>query len=341
VLRKLSTLATLLRHLALLPDIAARLRRLEQAEADLAARRPQAAEAARRLAEGLDRVERGLAALARPPEPPPRLSAEAGRERRVTLASGEAGIFVPLTHPDALRPRPPSHVYEAVARRIARDRAATDAFLDALGPLLDAPPLDAVPRARADETGPYWDNGWFSGDDARLLVAYIGTFRPRLLIEIGSGNSTKFARLAATAHGTGTRIVSVDPEPRAAIDGISDVVLRRSVLEVDLAAFAELGPGDLLFHDGSHLAMNGTDTVRLFLEILPRLRPGVVVHLHDIALPREYPAAFDGRGYGEQYMLATALLAGEGWEVLAPVAQLHAAGRLRDGGTSFWMRRRG
>jgi hypothetical protein len=86
--------------------------------------------------------------------------------------------------------------------------------------------------------------------------------------------------------------------------------------------------------------LNGTDTVRLFLEILPRLRPGVVIHVHEIALPWEYPTAFDGRGYSEQYMLAAALLFSNAWEILAPVNYLCAAGRLRRGGMSFWMRRR-
>jgi hypothetical protein len=100
-----------------------------------------------------------------------------------------------------------------------------------------------------------------------------------------------------------------------------------------------LKAGDILFHDGSHLTFNGADTVRLFLEILPALQAGVLVHIHDINLPFEYTSDFLRRGYSEQYMLATALLFGTAWQVRLPVAWLHTRGRLAHGGVSFWMER--
>ena len=102
-----------------------------------------------------------------------------------------------------------------------------------------------------------------------------------------------------------------------------------------------LEPGDILFHDGSHITLNGTDTVRLFLEILPRLKPGVLVHVHDIMLPREYPDSFFGRGYSEQYMLAATLLFGPDFEVLAPISYISGTMGLDPGGVSFWMRKVG
>jgi len=231
-------------------------------------------------------------------------------------------------------------LYEAVRDRINRDMPSIIDFLDRLRPFMADATLDRVPTNKADETGPYWLNGYFSGDDARLLVAFIGAFRPRTIMEVGSGNSTKFARLAVREYRSDTQIVSIDPQPRADIDAISDVVVRSSLLELDIRDFDRLGPGDLLFHDGSHLALRGTDTVHLFLEVLPRIKPGVIVHIHDIALPMEYPPEFAERGYGEQYMLAALLLTGDSWEVLAPAALLTARGTLRNGGMSFWMRRR-
>jgi hypothetical protein len=108
-----------------------------------------------------------------------------------------------------------------------------------------------------------------------------------------------------------------------------------------LSTFDVLDPNDLLFWDGSHLVFNGTDTVRLFLEVMPRLKSGVMVHIHDISLPFEYFSFFDGRWYAEQYLLAAALLAGHNWQIEAPVCYLKAKGKLKFGGGSFWMRKLG
>jgi len=147
-------------------------------------------------------------------------------------------------------------------------------------------------------------------------------------------------RLAIETVHSNTKLVSIDPAPRIGIEEVVDANIRKSVLEVALEEFDILECGDILFHDGSHLTLNGTDTVRLFLEILPRLKPGVIVHIHDINLPREYPKSFDGRGYSEQYMLGATLLFGDEWEVLAPLAYISGNLGLKEGGLSFWMRKR-
>ncbi|NKC30229.1 class I SAM-dependent methyltransferase [Falsiroseomonas selenitidurans] len=326
--RKLRTFARLVRNLDLLPTLRAEVAELRQGQQQAEA---QAASRAASLAESLARQQ--------PVAPPPAGDLPRGRETLLTLGSGQLGAFVPLDHPQVLQPRPPAYRFEAVLRRLRQDQFATDDFLAALAPMLAEPAFAAIPAMQASENSPHWDNGYFTGDDARLLMAYVARFRPARILEIGSGNSTRFARHAIQHFATGTRITSIDPQPRASIRAICDQVVEASVLEVDLALFDQLEPGDLLFHDGSHLVLNGADTVCLFLEILPRLRPGVVVQIHDITLPRDYPAAFDGRGYAEQYMLAACLLAGDQWQVLAPVAQLAEEGRLPQGGVSFWMRR--
>ena len=249
-------------------------------------------------------------------------------------------LYVPLDYPGIVQSRPPEFTYPAVTARLERDAAATTAFLERIAPFTTDAALAGIGHAQTDAVEPFWGNGFFSGDDARIAYGYIATGQARLVIEIGSGNSTKFLRRAITTHQTATRILSIDPEPRAEITDVVDEVIRSSVLDVDLKVFDRLEAGDVLFWDGSHLVFNGTDTVRLFLEVLPALRPGVVVHVHDICLPREYVASFDWRGYNEQYMLAAALLFGDQWEVLAPVHHLYSTGRLAQGGVSFWMRRR-
>jgi hypothetical protein len=95
-----------------------------------------------------------------------------------------------------------------------------------------------------------------------------------------------------------------------------------------------------LFIDGSHIVFQGTDGPYLFLRILPRIRPGVLVQIHDIFLPDDYPSDFRDRWYNEQYLLAAILLGNSDWTVLAPVAYLNKMGLLQNEGVSFWMERR-
>jgi hypothetical protein len=106
-----------------------------------------------------------------------------------------------------------------------------------------------------------------------------------------------------------TRIISIDPQPRAEIDALCESVIRDPLEKVDLAVFDQLVPGDILFIDSSHRVFTNSDVTVLFLDVLPRLQPGVLVHMHDIFLPHDYPPEWRDRYYSEQYMLAATLLA--------------------------------
>jgi hypothetical protein len=139
-------------------------------------------------------------------------------------------------------------------------------------------------------------------------MTFLWERKPRRYFEIGSGYSTMFARHAITAAGLSTSITSMDPQPRAEIDAICDVRIRSGLENCDLAAFDELGSGDILFYDGSHRCFTNSDVTVFFLEVLPRLPPGVLVHIHDIFLPDDYPEAWNSRLYSEQYLLAAMLL---------------------------------
>lgn len=167
--------------------------------------------------------------------------------------------------------------------------------------------------------GPAWINGWLPSLDSAALYGIMTRTRPKLYLEIGSGNSTLFARQAIIDHGLATRITSIDPAPRAEIDALVDVVLRHPLEDVDTALFDSLAAGDVLFFDGSHRCMTNSDATVMFTEILPRLAPGVFVQIHDIWLPDDYPPGQADRIYSEQYLLATMLLSGGmGYEVLLP-----------------------
>ncbi|MFZ1972417.1 MAG: class I SAM-dependent methyltransferase, partial [Candidatus Acidiferrales bacterium] len=169
---------------------------------------------------------------------------------------------------------------------------------------------------------PHWNQAWFTTLDAVSLYGMLCEFRPKRLIEVGSGYSTKFARRAISDHGFGTHITSMDPAPRAEIDEICDSVIRTSLEHADLRIFEKLEPGDFLFIDSSHRVFQNSDVMIAFLELLPRLKPGIIFHFHDIFWPRDYLPEWSGRYYSEQYLLGTYLLgdAGSKIEILMPNA---------------------
>jgi predicted O-methyltransferase YrrM len=184
---------------------------------------------------------------------------------------------------------------------------ARPAFQEVLGAIeAHAPALAAI----AHGTGPArFDQDWFPGLDAAAAYAILRRQHPRRVVEIGSGHSTRFMARAVADGALDTRITCIDPAPRAPLSGLGIHHVAALLQQADPAPFGELEAGDILFIDSSHIAMPGTDVDRLFLDVLPRLRSGVLVHIHDIALPDAYPPAWAWRGYNEQ-LLAGALLQG-------------------------------
>lgn len=171
----------------------------------------------------------------------------------------------------------------------------------------------------ARETAPCWLNGFIPGLDGVALYAFTAINRPRTYLEVGSGNSTKFVRQAISDHRLPTRIVSIDPLPRADIDSLCDEVIRKPLEECEHSVFDGLEAGDVLFMDGSHRCFTNSDTTVFFLDVLPRLAHGVLVGIHDIFLPYDYPRTWIRRGYSEQYVVAAALLAGAAhWRIEFP-----------------------
>jgi len=157
---------------------------------------------------------------------------------------------------------------------------------------------------------PCWNNIWFTALDAAILVSFLLARRPKNYLEIGSGNSTMFASHARHAANLPTIISSIDPRPRAAIDTLCQRKIRAPLEDCDLALFDELGAGDILFYDGSHRVFMNSDVTVFFLEVMQRLKPGVLVHIHDIFLPADYPPDWSQSLFAEQYMLAAMLLCG-------------------------------
>jgi len=267
------------------------------------------------------------------------------QQARFLTAVGEL-----LTSPDVvrldylsyLRPRPDSFVFEPVREAIDSDREHWLGVYRAIAPVMDSPQLSGVPERDAGGNEPCWKNWFFERGDARAGYAMVATLRPRVILEIGCGHSTRFMRKAIRDHGLETRIISIDPKPQAEIRPIVDEFIQRPLLDVPMTVFGELRPGDILFFDGSHRALNGSDVTHLFLSVLPTLPPGVLVHVHDIDLPCEYRQMLTERHYSEQYVLAALLLDRARWRTVLPLSWLRHLGISPEGhaGASFWFEAR-
>ncbi len=162
-----------------------------------------------------------------------------------------------------------------------------------------------------DENKIAWNNQYLPGLDIVGIYGMLAKYKPSRYIEIGSGNSTKVARKSVSENGLHTEIVSIDPFPRANIDHLADKVVREPFENMTDNRFIveSLAENDILFIDNSHRVFPNSDATVCFLELLPFLKKGVVVHFHDIYLPYDYPQDMCDRFYSEQYMLAAFLLA--------------------------------
>lgn len=162
---------------------------------------------------------------------------------------------------------------------------------------------------------PRWDQDWFPRLDAAAAYALVRRLAPARIVEVGSGHSTRFLLQAIADGGLATRVTSIDPAPRASL-AAQDArlsILRRTVQEAGTAPFEGLAAGDLLSIDSSHILMPGSDVDFLLGRVLPRLPVGAYLHLHDIFLPDDYPAAWRWRAYNEQLGVLPLLLGGV-WE---------------------------
>lgn len=167
-------------------------------------------------------------------------------------------------------------------------------------------------KLETEEDNPVWNNGYLPGLDIVALYGMVAELKPVRYVEIGSGNSTKVVRKAVKEQHLDTEIVSIDPFPRANIDHLADRIIRKPLEDLeDLHVIIDsLDKNDILFIDNSHRVFPNSDATVCFLELLPILKSGVVVHFHDIYLPYDYPQFMCDRFYNEQYMLAAFLLGG-------------------------------
>lgn len=198
-------------------------------------------------------------------------------------------------------------------------------------------------------------NDQIVGADPYILYALVRHLRPQRIVEVGAGYSTLVTARALRENNAGF-ITCVEPYPRPfihrAVEGVGQV-REVPVQEIELQVFESLEENDILFIDSTHAVRIGGDVPYLFLEVLPRLKPGVWIQVHDIFLPHDYPEEWIKNMnffWGEQYILQAFLIGNRnfltrfavgfmGRRHFALMQRIFPGYQLGLGGGSFWMSR--
>src|ERR1700704_460059 len=232
-----------------------------------------------------------------------------GRWRRLKLGLPTVlglkprGWFIPHRYAPLLPPPGAQPPYPAIERLFEKSAATFIGVLDAAAP----------PAAQLEGCKNLFDQSWFPSLDAAVAYPLVRERKPQRIVEVGSGHST---RVLARALGGVGEIVAIDPAPRADIIDLPGVRFVPSTLQAaPLELFDGLRAGDALFIDSSHILMPGSDVDILLNRVLPMLPAGVLIHIHDIFLPFDYPPIWGWRAYNEQQGVVP-LLASEAYRPL-------------------------
>lgn len=228
-----------------------------------------------------------------------------------TLLGRPSGFFIPYRYAASLPPagaRSPYGAIESLFQAAEGDFRALQAAIERYASDLRAIGGDPPPAPR-------WNQDWFPRLDAAAAYALVRERRPKRIVEVGSGHSTRFLARAVADGRFDCVLTAIDPAPRASLDGLAIRRIRTTLQDAGPAPFAGLEPGDVLFVDSSHILMPGSDVDDLLNRVLPSLPAGALVHIHDVFLPDDYPPAWAWRSYNEQQGVAP-LLTGGGFRPL-------------------------
>ena len=218
------------------------------------------------------------------------------------------------------------------------------------------PPLP-FPRQKNDSYRYFADNTFFGLPDAFTLSGILRKEKPRRIIEVGSGFSTAVILDTLTHTREFPAVTLIEPHPKrvnsllSSDDKSSVNILVNRIQEIPLSVFDQLDEQDVLFIDSSHVAKIGSDVTFIVLRILPRLKPGVLVHFHDIFYPFSYWANWirEGRAWNESLFLRAFLLGNPSFKVVAfnafaghtfpELFHERLPGFAKDPGGSIWLRK--
>ena len=201
--------------------------------------------------------------------------------------------------------------------------------------LMDLPVITRESRkgrkSRKEDLTFYINNGSFGPGDAEFLYNMIRLAKPRKIIEIGSGYSTLMAIKAIRSNekeldGYTCKHICIEPYEMPWLEKTTVTVIRKKVEDVDKELFLDLSENDMLFIDSSHIIRPQGDVVLEYLELLPTLNKGVIVHVHDIFSPKDYPDSWikdEVKFWNEQYLLEAFLTSNSDWEIIGSLNYLH------------------
>ena len=159
-----------------------------------------------------------------------------------------------------------------------------------------------------------WNQDWFPRSDAAAAYTFIRKKLPKIVIEIGSGHSTRFLLKGMIDQDLDSKLICIDPNPRAKIPIHKNIFhINKTLQNIDLDII-KINPNDILFVDSSHILMPGSDVDIIVNRLLPRFPIGSIVHFHDILLPDDYPKEWKWRNYNEQSIISTLISSGS-WQV--------------------------
>jgi predicted O-methyltransferase YrrM len=221
-------------------------------------------------------------------------------------------LFIPYRYAGGIVPAGSRPAYPAAEKAFRRAGDSMREMLVGLGQFREVFEefRNAAPPA------PRWEQDWFPRLDAAAAYAFTRWLKPKRIVEVGSGHSTRFLARAVADGGLATKVIAIDPAPRADIADLAGVeIMEQPLQEAPGSLFDDLGSGDFLSIDSSHLLVPGSDVDILLNRVIPALPAGAVIHIHDIFLPDDYPVEWDWRGYSEQLGVLP-LVASRDYEVL-------------------------
>jgi methyltransferase family protein len=188
-----------------------------------------------------------------------------------------------------------------------------------------------TPQSKTGELEFYFNNSMFESGDAEYWYQLIRAIKPKRIFEIGSGNSTLMAIKAIRKNQEQVpnytcKHVCIEPYEMSWLERTGVSVIRRRIEDVEASLFSELEENDILFIDSSHMIRPQGDVLFEYLELLPTLSRGVIVHVHDIFSPKNYPKRWlvdDVKFWNEQYLLEAFLSHNSSWKIMASLNLLH------------------
>ncbi len=257
--------------------------------------------------------------------------------RRLYLSFNPSNRLIVLDYP--LKPQPVytlQNPHKQLKHLIEKRRAGYAALLKASHTYFTH--LQTIKSKEVvDATAPQWTNGYLPGLDILMLYTILNEYKPARYIEIGSGTSTKIVYKARRENALNYTITCIDPGPREIIKSLADEWLEEKLQNVPATVFSSLKENDIVFFDGTHQLLPSSDVMHFFMEVLPVLAEGVIIQLHDIYLPYDYPQTMCDRFYSENYVLGAVLLANpDKYKLLSPNFFISEDEELRQLIATFW-----